>query len=114
MYFDCGESKKKKGEKGEWYEDCDPYAMWKIKWKARLRGVQTAKEMADEAIATAFSSLVAIGGQELFMEKIYHGKSGFGFDTKYGTGTNVAAYWIQEALRDVAMDEKEISQPVIH
>jgi hypothetical protein len=101
-------------KKAEWYEDCDPYAMWKMQWKARLRGVQSPKEMADEALATAFASFVAIGSQEFLMEKIFHSNSKAGFDAKHGTLSSIPFYWIQEALRDLAMDEKKISTPEIH
>ncbi|HMJ15382.1 MAG TPA: hypothetical protein VK524_28395 [Polyangiaceae bacterium] len=111
MYFDC---KGYGGKPADWREECDPYAMWKFKWKARLRTVQSFSEMANEAVASALAAGFAIGAQELFMEKIYHGRSGFGFDTKYGTATNQAFYPLQEALRDLFMDNIEVSPAVIH
>jgi hypothetical protein len=112
MYFDC---------KGGWRDKCDPDAMWKFKWKAHLVPVGSLRDLANEAIASAVAAGIAIGGQELFMEKVYHSKLGeklgignyLQFDTKYGTATNHVAYRVQEALRDLLLQNVDTA-PILH
>ncbi len=126
MYFDCGAKAK------SWIDDCDPYAMWKFKWKAKLTNIKPVSKMATEAIGSAAAAGIAHGLHEIIGEGAFHNsnhpfmrkllgrwadnpkvKSALAFggeNLAYGLALTNVTYPLHEWLRDVfvAKDQEEM------
>lgn len=104
MYFDCNQ---------DWM-DCSSNAMWRLKWKARLRRVQPISEMLGDAFASSVAARLVHGGERILGEQVYKRDPVLGTDVKYGSVTSDSRRYLETVVLNLTTSGVRAVENVVH